>query len=367
MIPCSNPKAQYLAHRSEIDAAIRRVLDSGDYILGPEVKAFESEFAAYIGAQHCIGVGSGTDALHMALRAVGIGAGDEVITAAHTAVATVAAIELAGAIPVFADIEPDYFTLDAAAVERAVSPRTRAIIPVHIYGQAADLSALAAVARRHGLRLIEDCAQAHGALLDGRRLGSFGDIACFSAYPTKNLGALGDGGMIVTSDGDLATNCRLLREYGWAERFVSHVPGFNSRLDELQAAILRVKLAHLDADNAKRRSIAAQYDESLANGPVELPRTRPSATHVYHHYVVRTKASDREAFTSRLRTQGVGTGIHYPVPVHQQPAYAARIRGAESLPETERAALEVLSLPMYPELGAEQVKAVVSAVLSRAR
>jgi len=365
MILCSNPKAQYLAHRAAIDEAIQRVLESGYYILGSEVKAFEAEFAAYIGGAHCIGVGSGTEALHVALRAAGIGPDDEVITTAHTAVATVAAIELAGATPVFADIEPEYFTLDPAAVERAVSPKTRAIIPVHIYGQAADLGAIGGIARRHGLRLIEDCAQAHGAKLGPRRLGSIGDIACFSAYPTKNLGAIGDGGMIVTSDAELAERCRLIREYGWAERYVSHIPGFNSRLDELQAAILRVKLRFLDEDNTRRQLIAAEYDGALAGSALELPEKRLGATHVYHLYVVRSK--QRDALIGHLRTHGVGALIHYPVPVHRQKAYVGRIRGGASLPETERAAAEVLSLPMYPELGADEVKTVVSAIASYGR
>lgn len=361
MIKCTDPKAQYLAHRIEIDEAIRRVVESGHYILGEEVSAFETEFASYIGAKHCIGVGSGTEALHVALRAAGVRPGDEVITTAHTAVATISAIELAGAKPVFADIEREYMTLDVAAVERAISRRTRAIVPVHLYGQGADVDALAALAMKHGLRLIEDCAQAHGALLNGRRLGSIGDVGCFSAYPTKNLGALGDAGMIVTSDDEVATRCRLIREYGWAERFVSQISGFNTRLDELQAAVLRVKLRYLDDDNAKRRAIAGRYDAALASAPIELPRTRPSGTHVYHGYVIRSE--HREALFSCLSEQGINTQIRYPVPVHRQEAYARLMRSGEQLPETERAAREVLSLPIYPELGADEVEAVISAVL----
>lgn len=362
MILCSNPKAQYLAHRAQIDAAIQRVLEGGYYILGTEVNAFESEFAAYAGAQHCVGVGSGTEALHVALRALGLGAGDEVITTAHTAVATVSAIELMGATPVFADIEPDYFTLDPAAVERAITPATKAIIAVHIYGQPANLDALSQLAKRHGLKLIEDCAQAHGAEWQGRRVGALADIGCFSCYPTKNLGAIGDGGMIVTSSEELATRCRLLREYGWAERYVSHIAGFNSRLDELQAAILRVKLPALDADNQKRREIAARYDAALAATDLVLPKRRPGIAHVFHLYVVRAKQRDR--LQEHLKQNGVGALIHYPVPVHKQKAYVGRIRGGESLPETERAAAEVLSLPMYPELTPAEVDSVIAAVKS---
>jgi dTDP-4-amino-4,6-dideoxygalactose transaminase len=362
MILCSNPKAQYLAHQAEIDAAIQRVLASGYYVLGSEVKAFEAEFASYVTSQHCVGVGSGTEALHVAIRALGIGPGDEVITTAHTAVATVAAIELAGATPVFADIEPSYFTLDTARVERAISASTKAIVAVHLYGQPADLDGLLALAKRHGLKLIEDCAQAHGAELSGRRLGSLGDMGCFSCYPTKNLGAIGDGGMIVTDDDELANRCRLLREYGWAERYVSHIQGFNSRLDELQAAILRVKLSRLDADNQKRRELAERYDSALAGLPLILPQRRPDSKHVFHLYVVR--AAERDRLHAHLREAGVGALIHYPVPIHRQHAYAGRIRGGEQLPETERASREVLSLPMYPELSDAEADQVLAAMRS---
>ena len=360
MILCANPKAQYLAHKAAIDAAIQRVLENGRYVLGPEVAAFEAEFAAYIGAGHAIGVANGTDAIAIALKALGIGPGDEVITTAHTAVATVAAIELAGATPVFADIERDYFTLDPAKVEKMISPKTKAIIAVHIYGQPAALDEFQAIAKRHGLRLIEDSAQCHGARYDGKRLGSIGDIACFSSYPTKNLGAIGDGGAIVTSDAELAQRCKLIREYGWAERYVSHIVGQNSRLDELQAAVLRVKLAALDVDNQKRADIAARYDRALASTGLVLPKRRPNTSHVFHLYVLRS--TQRDALIESLKQAEIGALIHYPVPVHRQKAYLGRVRGGESLPETERAALEVLSLPMYPELTNDEVERVVSAV-----
>jgi len=362
MILCSNPRSQYQAHKAEIDAAILRVLDKGWYILGEETRAFESEFAGYIGVAHGIGVGSGTEALHIALAACGIGPGDEVITVSHTAVATVAAIELAGATPVLADIEPDYFTLDPDKLESAISPRTKAIIPVHLYGQPADLTPILEIARRYSVRVIEDCAQAHGAMYGERRVGAWGDIACFSFYPTKNLGALGDGGMIVTDDSALAERARLLREYGWAERYVSHIPGWNSRLDEVQAAVLRVKLRYLDADNAARARRAQDYDQALRGTRLTTPKRRSDATHAYHLYVVR--CSEREELQTWLKAGGVGALIHYPIPIHLQPAYRGRLRGGDNLPETERAARQVLSLPMYPELSEMESRMVAGRVQS---
>ncbi len=360
MIPVANPLAQYLAHRAEVDEAIGRVLAGGRYILGPEVEAFEAEFAAYVGVRFGIGVASGTDALVLALRAAGVGPGDEVVTVSHTAVATVAAIELAGARPVLVDIEPDYYTLDPARLERAIGPRTRAVVPVHLYGQPADLGPILEVARRYGLRVVEDCAQAHGAVYRGRRVGAWGDLGAFSFYPTKNLGGFGDGGMVVTDDPELAGRVRLLREYGWAERYVSSVAGFNSRLDELQAAVLRVKLRHLEADNRRRAEIAARYDAGLAGTAVRPPKVRPGATHVYHLYVVRS--GRREELRAFLARRGVGTAVHYPVPVHLQPAYRGRVRVAGSLAETERAAREVLSLPIYPELTDGEVATVIESI-----
>src|SRR6266576_6804621 len=329
MILCGNPRAQYLAHKAEIDAAVLGVMEKGWYVLGDEVRAFESELAAYIGVAHGVGVGSGTEALHIALAACGIGSGDEVITVAHTAVATVAAIELSGAKPVLVDIEPDYYTLDPLKLEAAIGPRTRAVVPVHLYGQAADLSPIMEIARRHGLRVIEDCAQSHGALYQGRRVGSWGDIACFSFYPTKNLGAMGDGGMLVTDDPQLAERARLLREYGWAERNVSSVAGWNSRLDELQAAVLRLKLRHLDRDNGNRQELALFYDRELSEYQLRQPKVRPEATHVYHLYVARS--TDRDGLRDFLRSRRIGALIHYPVPVHLQPAYCGRLRGSAQL------------------------------------
>jgi dTDP-4-amino-4,6-dideoxygalactose transaminase len=363
-IPQTDPRAAYLALRDAIDAAMARVALGGRYILGEEVAGFEREFAAYIGVRHGIGVASGTDALVLALRAIGIGANDHVATVAHTAVATVAAIELAGARPLLVDIDPLTYTLDPAALARALaSPpgRIAAIIPVHLYGQPADLDAILALARRHDARVIEDCAQCHGAGLQGRRAGSVGDLAAFSFYPTKNLGALGDGGMVVTGDDALAERVRELREYGWRQRYVSALPGLNSRLDELQAAVLRVKLGALERDNACRAAIAEAYDRGLAGLPLTLPARRAETTHVFHQYVVRSPG--RDALRAALGDRAIGANIHYPVPVHRQPAYAGRLAiGPSGLGETERAAREVLSLPIYPQLADAAVERVIAAV-----
>lgn len=358
-IPFNELRSGYLAQQSEIDAVVRRVLESGWYILGQETAAFEVEFAAYCGAAGCVGVNSGTDALHLALRACGVGPGDEVITVAHTAVATVAAIRMTGATPVLVDIDPNTYTMAPAALAAALTPATRAVIPVHLYGHPADMDAIRTIARE--CFVIEDCAQAHGAQYKGRPVGGFGDLACYSFYPTKNLGALGDGGAVTGNDPELLEKVRLLREYGWTpqERYVSHIEGVNSRLDELQAAILRVRLRHLDANNAMRRRLAALYDEALP-AAVKRPSERPDAHHVYHLYVIQHAARDH--LRARLAEQGVGAGIHYPVPVHLQPAYQAGQLRCLPLPVTEQAAREVLSLPMYPTLTETQVRAVAAAV-----
>ncbi len=362
-VPQNDLKAGYLAHQREIDEAIRQTLDSGWYILGRQVTAFEQEFAEYLGAAHCIGVANGTDALTLALRACGVGAGDAVITVSHTAVATVAAIELAGAAPLLVDIDPATFTISPQAIEDAIKTyrgetKLKAIIAVHLYGHPAEMAAILDLARRFDLRIIEDCAQAHGAKLGGQRVGTFGDIATFSFYPTKNLGALGDGGAVATNDAELAERVRLLREYGWRERYVSEVAGMNSRLDELQATILRVRLKALDEDNERRRQIARIYDEQLAAASLQLPTRRGEVSHVYHQYVVRSDKRDR--LQARLKEQRIGALIHYPVPVHLQPAY--RNRAPISLLETERAAREVLSLPMFPQLTGEQIEQVCAAI-----
>lgn len=367
-IPQADPRAGYFAQQNTLDAAISRVLQGGRYVLGPETLSFEREFAAYIGADYGIGVASGTEALVLALKALQLGPEDYVATVSHTAVATVAAIELAGLKPLLIDIDPATYTLDLAEFARALANppkkskgRIAAVIPVHLYGLAADLDAIFDLARRHDVRVIEDCAQSHGALFSNRRLGSFGDIAAFSFYPTKNLGALGDGGAVVTSDAGLATRLKELREYGWRERYVSHIAGMNSRLDELQAAILRPKLRLLDTDNARRQAIAGGYDDGLKGLGLGLPARRPGATHVFHQYVVRS--GNRDALQAGLSARGVGTNIHYPVPVHLQPAYQGRVAlGPSGLPHSERAAREVLSLPMFPQLSDNQVARVIAAL-----
>src|SRR5512136_513121 len=358
-IPAANPRAQYQSHKTEIDAAIAAALDGNRYILGPQTQAFEQEFAAYLGVRYASGVGSGTEALHIAIRACGLGPGDEIITVSHTAVATVAAIELAGATPVLVDIDPAAYTIDPQLIALAITPRTKAIIPVHLYGAAADLNPIVALARRHHLKVIEDCAQAHGTRYTDRVVGSIGDVACFSFYPTKNLGAIGDGGLVATNDPAIAENLNLLRQYGWRERYVSEIAGWNTRLDEVQAAILRVKLRYLDEDNEKRRALAAIYAEQL-DGVVTSPIEPANSCHVYHLYVIRHPR--RAALMQFLRERGIGTAIHYPVPVHLQPAYRGRLGDAGSLPETERAAREIVSLPMFPELTEADVRQVAEAV-----
>jgi hypothetical protein len=363
-IPQTDPRAGYLAQHTEIDAAIRRVLEGGQYILGPEAAGFERAFEEWLGVGQAIGTGSGTDAIELALRACGIGAGDLVFTVSHTAVATVAAIERAGAVPVLVDIEPGSFTMDPAALEAALHRpppgRPAAILPVHLYGEAADLAPLLEIARTRGLRVIEDCAQSHGALYRGRMAGSFGDFACFSFYPTKNLGALGDAGMVTTGDPALAAAAREIREYGWRERYVSAVSGINTRLDPIQAAILNVKLPQLAADNARRQAIGARYDDALADLPLKLPCQHADRTHVFHQYVVRTP--ERDQLREHLRAVRVGTGIHYPVPVHMQPAYRNIAVGPTGLGETETTCREILSLPMYPQLSDAATDRVAAAM-----
>jgi dTDP-4-amino-4,6-dideoxygalactose transaminase len=360
-IPFADPKADYLAQKVEIDAAIQAALSNGFYILGPEVKTFEENFAKFVGLSDCISVNSGTDALILALKALGVMPGDEVITVSQTAVATVAAIELAGATPVLADIDPQSYTLNPALLPGLINEKTKAIIPVHLYGHPADMPAIMAIARQHQIAVVEDCAQAHGAKINGRMVGSFGDMACFSFYPTKNLGAIGDGGAVLTHNSELAHKLRILREYGWEERYVSKIAGMNSRLDEVQAAILNIKLAELAAKNQRRREIAAIYQESLANSGLILPLAKPGIEHVYHLYVV--QSSDREKLREGLKKEGIGSGIHYPLAVHQQAAYCKRLSGFNELPVTENLVPKILSLPMYPQLTDEQVQYVCKAIL----
>jgi len=364
-IPQTDPHAGYVEHKAAIDAAVARVLDGGWYILGRETEAFEARFAEFVGVRHGIGCGNGTDALELALRACGIGAGDLVFTVSHTAVATVAAIERAAAIAVLIDIEEGGFCMDPAALERTLKAppkgRPAAVIPVHLYGEPAALDEIATLARAHGLRLIEDAAQSHGAAYRGRMTGSIGDFGCFSFYPTKNLGALGDAGGLVTDNPELAAAAREIREYGWRDRYVSAVPGINTRLDPLQAGILNAKLDRLEQDNARRQAIAARYDAGLADLPLKLPTRRNSATHVFHQYVVRTAKRDR--LREHLRQAQIGTGIHYPLPVHLQPAYRGIVPvGPGGLCQSEKAAREILSLPMFPQLSDAAVDRVIAEI-----
>jgi dTDP-4-amino-4,6-dideoxygalactose transaminase len=355
-----HPGAFFDRHREGAAAALLRVLDSGWYVLGSEVSSFEKEFAEYFGFDHAVGVANGTDAIALALRALGVGHGDRVATVSHTAVATAAAIEMANASPVFVDVAPDTCTMDPASLARTLehSEPVKAVIAVHLYGHCADMPAIGELAVRHGSFVIEDCSQAHGARLNGRPAGTMGDLATFSFYPTKNLGALGDGGAVVARDPAVGGRLAALRQYGWTRHYISDEVGINSRLDELQAAILRVKLRYLDAANARRQAIARAYDAALG---ARAPRRRRGSEHVYHLYVVRTP--DRDQMQARLRERGVGSGVHYPVPVHLQPAYAGRVRlGPSRCTETERAAAEVLSLPLYPELTDDQVAVVCRAI-----
>lgn len=359
----SDPQAGYRALRTEIDAAIREVLEGPAYILGEPVARFEQAFAAYCGARFGVGVNNGTDALHLALRALGIGAGDEVIAPSHTAVATVAAIDMAGATPVLADVDPRSRTIDPHAIADRLTARTKAIIAVHLYGHAADIGALQALCMERGLLLIEDCAQAHAAEWQGRRVGSFGHAAAFSFYPTKNLGAIGDAGMVLTSDEAVADRLRLLRQYGWRTPQHSELRGWNSRLDPLQAAILNVKLKHLDAHTARRRAIAQRYAGQLADLPIQLPTVAEGVAHAYHLFVIEaTEQRVRDALRAHLAAQGIVAGIHYPLPVHQQPAYADIAHGPMGV--SERLARTALSLPLYPEMSDADADRVINRVRS---
>lgn len=368
-VPLISLRQAYLAQKAQLDAAALRVLDSGWYVLGREVEAFETEFAGWCGIAHCVSLANGTDALVVALRALGIGAGDSVFTISHTAVATVAAIELAGAIPVLVDVDAASFTLDPAKLEATIKAapargaRPKAVIAVHLYGHPCDMDALADVCRRHDLVLIEDCAQAHGATWRGNKVGNFGAAAAFSFYPTKNLGAFGDGGALATAAAQIAGNAAALRQYGWRKRYISDEAGMNSRLDELQAALLRVRLARLDADIAARRQIALAYEAGLA-GVVDTPKVAPDAGHAWHLYVVRV--AQRERFAAALKARGVGTAVHYPLPVHRQKAYAGRIATGE-LSVTDAIAGDILSLPMHPHLDSDDVAHVIEAVRAAAR
>jgi dTDP-4-amino-4,6-dideoxygalactose transaminase len=361
MIPFLDLKAQYQSIKSDVDRAIFAVLESTQFVLGEHVAAFERDFAAYCGTKHAIAVNSGTSALHLALLAAGVGPGDEVITVPFTFVATVSAICYTGATPVFVDIEPRSFTMDPAQLEQAITARTKAILPVHLYGQMADMSAILAIANRHGIPVIEDACQAHGAEFDGFRAGSMGLSGCFSFYPGKNLGAYGEGGAVVTSDDAQAQKMRTLRDWGQEKRYHHVVKGFNHRMDGIQGAVLAVKLRHLESWTEARRSHAGHYDRLLADADsVAAPAQLAGRRHVYHIYAVRTAA--REELQAILQSAGVQTGLHYPIPVHLQPAHADLGHHVGDFPQSEAAANEVLSLPIFPEMTATQVEDVVAAV-----
>ena len=364
-VPQANPGAAYRALQAEIDAAVARVLQSGWYILGDEARAFEAEFAAWLGTAAAVGCGNGTDALALALRGLGVGPGSSVVTVSHTAVATVAAIEMTGATPVLIDIEPDFYTMDPDELAAVLAqpppglPAVRAVIAVHLYGQPAALDRIDAACRRHGIALIEDCAQAHGATYAGRKVGTFSAVSAFSFYPTKNLGALGDAGIVAVSDATLAPEIAALRQYGWRTHYVSDTVGVNSRLDELQAAILRVKLRHLEKENTQRRALAAVYEDRLRRTKLRLPVVAEGFLHVYHQYVIRSEK--REELRVVLDKHGVGAQIHYPLPLHRQPAY----RHLKAMcPVTDQIAGEILSLPMHAQLSRREVDKVCELIVA---
>jgi dTDP-4-amino-4,6-dideoxygalactose transaminase len=363
-VPFVDLKAQYAAIKPEIDAAIDDVLQRASFIMGPQVARFEEDYARYVGTRHCVGVESGTAALKLALEALDIGAGDEVIMPANTYIASALPVSALGAVPVLVDIG-DAYLIDAAAIEAAITPRTRALMPVHLYGQVVPMRPILEIARRHGLRVIEDASQAHGAAWQQRRAGSIGDVGCFSFYPGKNLGAYGDAGAVVTDDNELCERLRLLRDFGQKKKYEHLIKGDNCRLDSIQAAVLGVKLRHLDAWNDRRRANARRYDERLSAAGFAVPKRLSDEGHVYHLYV--TEVADRERVQERLAQRGIGAQIHYPIPIHLQPAYADLGLSIGRYPKTEAAAARVLSLPMFPELSEAQIEYVVDSLRAAAR
>jgi dTDP-4-amino-4,6-dideoxygalactose transaminase len=356
IIPFLDLRTQYLNIQEEIDRAISKVLESSQFILGGEVAAFETEFASYCGARYGIGVNSGTSALHLGLLAAGIGPGDEVITVPFTFVATVAAIVYTGARPVLVDIDPRSYTMKVDQIEGKITERTKAILPVHLYGQAADMDPISEIAGRHNLLVIEDAAQAHGAEYKGRRVGGIGHLGCFSFYPGKNLGAYGEGGMVVTNSPEINHQVRLLRDWGQEKKYAHVIKGYNNRLEGLQGAVLRVKLRHLEAWTEARRTHADAYRQGLQAGGLQPPEEMPYARHVYHVFTVRS--CQRDLLQEKLTAKGIQTGIHYPVPVHLQKAYSDLGYGAGDFPDSETAAKEVLSLPLFPEMKRDQIEFV---------
>lgn len=365
-IPFCDLRAGYLLYKEEFDAAYKRVMESGHYILGPECDAFETEFAQWNNMGHCVGVANGTDAVELALRGSGVEPGDMVATPSHTAVATVAAIERCGAVPVFTDIDQRRFTMSPESLQRVLEAwPIKAVVPVHLYGQCADMNAIMPLAAHHGCMVIEDCAQAHGATLAGRKAGTFGNAAAFSFYPTKNLGAFGDGGAILTDSGEIAARIRSLRQYGWQKRYISATAGCNSRLDELQAAFLHIRLRHLEAENNARRKLAAMYMERLAGiDAIALPDTARDCDPVWHLFVIMTDPGElRDRLISCLGNMGIPLAIHYPEPVHLQPAYRGRVKADPlGLPATEAVCARIVSLPMYAAMPPAHLEKVCAAM-----
>lgn len=355
-IPFGDLKRHYQTYKTEIDAAVARVLESGWFILGRELEAFEQAFAEYLGVPYAVGVGSGTEALHLALVASGVEPGDEVITVPNTAVPTISAISFANAVPVFVDVDRHSYCINTEMIEEKISERTRAIIPVHLYGNVCVMDKILQIAERHEIAVIEDACQAHGAAHRGRKAGTFGDYGCFSFYPSKNLGAFGDGGIVVSADKQNAEKIRLLRNYGQSKRYYHEIEGFNSRLDEIQSAILSVQLPYLDGWNQRRREIAGIYCEQIHNDGVVLPSQQKDSHHIFHLFVIR--CTDRDRLRSYLQDNGVGTQIHYPIPCHLQSAYKQLGLGPGTCPVAERYAVEILSLPIFPEMTDEEVRCV---------
>ena len=358
MIYTANPNAQFNSYKKLINKSIKRVLNSNQYILGNEVNNLEKEFSRYIGTKFALGVANGTDALELALKALNVGKGDEVITVAHTAVATVSAIKSVGADPVIVDINSNTYTIDCDQIKNSITKKTKAIIPVHIYGQAAEIDKIKKICKQNKIFLIEDVSQAHGAKFKNKKLGSFGDIACFSCYPTKNLGAIGDAGLITTNSNKYYTKIKMLREYGWAKKYISSIEGRNSRLDEIQASILRIKLKNLDKDNIKRIKIANFYHKNLNKNKYSLPFIAKDNYHVFHLYVIKT--NNRNKLLKYLLSNGVFAGIHYPKPIHLQKAYYKKIKTSSNLKNTEFVCKKIVSLPIYPELTMQDQKKIVS-------
>lgn len=365
-VPFQNLQAQHESMREDILRVVGDVIDAGAFAGGPFVEGFERDFAAYCGTRHAMAVGSGTDALWLALVAAGVEAGDEVITVPMSFIATAEAISFSGARPVFVDIDPDTYTMDPVALEKAITPLTKAVMPVHLFGQPADMNPILAIAAKHGLRVIEDAAQAHGAEYHGRKAGSLGDAGCFSFYPAKNLGAIGEGGAVVTDDDVLAEKIRMLRDHGQSRKYHHSILGWNSRMDGIQAAVLRLKLRHLDRQNRMRREHAVRYAELLEGVEnVILPVTRDTGTHVHHIHAI--QVDERDRVISAFQKRGIGHGIHYPVPIHLQPAYASLGHAKGDFPVSEKCASRFLSLPMFPELAPEQIRTVAHALLQATR